>query len=215
MSDCPTCAARKRAASAPAAYRRALWAVALLNLGQAVVEMTGGFLSGSEALKADALDFLGDGLITGLGLALLGGAPRLRARAALAQGAFLALMGLAVLGWAAWRAATGAAPEAGLMGGFGLLALGVNLLCAVLLLRHREGDAAVRAVWLFSRNDALSNIGVIAAAGAVALTGAAWPDLLAAAIIALLFLHSAGEILRDARAELRAAEAPDALGQGS
>jgi Co/Zn/Cd efflux system component len=66
-----------------------------------------------------------------------------------------------------------------------------------------RSDANVRAVWLFSRNDALANVAVIVAAGLVAWTGKAWPDLAVAAVIAALFLHSAFEILRSARAELR------------
>src|SRR3546814_2624308 len=44
------------------AYKRALWTVVALNVGYGLIEMFGGFLSGSQALKADALDFLGDGL---------------------------------------------------------------------------------------------------------------------------------------------------------
>ena len=49
----------------------------------------------------------------------------------------------------------------------------------------------------------LLNVAVIVAAGLVAWTGSAWPDLTVAAVIAVLFLHSAYEILRGARAELR------------
>ena len=79
----------------------------------------------------------------------------------------------------------------------------VNLTSAAVLSRFREGDANVRAVWLFSRNDAIANVAVIIAAGLVAWTGQAWPDLAVAAIIATLFLHSAYEILRSARTELR------------
>lgn len=37
------------------------------------------------------------------------------------------------------------------MGVVGVLALLVNIVCAAVLLPHREGDANVRAVWLFSR----------------------------------------------------------------
>ncbi|MFC7611303.1 cation transporter [Teichococcus aestuarii] len=54
------------------AYRRALWIVVGLNVGYGLVEMVGGFISGSQALKADALDFLGDGLISFLGLLAIG-----------------------------------------------------------------------------------------------------------------------------------------------
>ena len=80
------------------AYRRALWAVVLLNVGYGLVEMVGGFLSGSQALKADALDFLGDGLITFLGLLAIGWSFAWRARAALIQGLFLGTWG-----WGCWR----------------------------------------------------------------------------------------------------------------
>src|SRR3546814_17404773 len=54
------------------AYRRALWIVLLLTIGYGSVEMVGGFLSGSQALKADAPDFLGDGLITFSGIIAIG-----------------------------------------------------------------------------------------------------------------------------------------------
>src|SRR3546814_18399728 len=82
------------------------------------------------------------------------------------------------------------------MGGLGLAALIVNVTSALVLSRFREGDANVRAVWLFSRNDALANVAVIVAAGLVAWTDSAWPDLAVASVIAVLFLHSAYEILR-------------------
>ena len=67
--------------------------------------------------------------------------------------------------------------------------------------RH-EGDATARAIWLFSRNDALANVAVIIAAGLVAWTGSGWPDLAVAGVIALLFLHSAYDIVRDATREM-------------
>ena len=37
-----------------------------------LIEMIGGFVSGVQALKADALDFLGDDLITFFGLLAIG-----------------------------------------------------------------------------------------------------------------------------------------------
>src|SRR3546814_1549409 len=76
-----------------------------------------------------------------------------------------------------WRALSAVAPEADLMGGLVLAALIVNVTSALVLSRFREGDANVRAVWLFSRNDALANVAVIVAAGLVAWTDSAWPDL--------------------------------------
>lgn len=183
-------------------YRRALWIVVALNLGYGVVEMAGGFLSGSQALKADALDFIGDGAITFLGLLAIGWSLAWRARSAMIQGVFLGLLGLGVIGSTIWRALNHAAPDAGLMGAFAIGALIVNILAVLPLLRHRKGDANMRAVWLFSRNDAIGNVAVVIAAGLVAAFGSAWPDLVVAFAIATLFLQSSWTIIRDARGDL-------------
>lgn len=186
------------------AYRRALWIVVILNVGFGLIEIVAGFLSGSQALKADALDFLGDGSITFVGLLALGWAEATRARVALAQGLFLAALGIGVIGMAIWRALNAVPPEADIMGGVGLVALAVNVTAALVLARFRQGgDAQARAIWLFSRNDALANIAVIIAAGFVYWLDSAWPDLVVAGAIALLFLQSAWEIIHDARGELR------------
>lgn len=204
-SSCCGCMGDAMRAERDPAYRRALWIVVLLNLGFGVIEIVGGFLADSQALKADALDFIGDGTISLLGLVALGWTAPARARIALAQGLFLGALGVGVIGFAIWRATNAVAPEAELMGGVGVVALIVNVSAALILSRFRDGDANVRAIWLFSRNDALANIAVIVAAGLVAWTGHAWPDLLVAGAIALLFLHSAYEIVRAARHELRPA----------
>lgn len=185
------------------AYRRALWIVVILNLGYGVIEMVGGFWAGSQALKADALDFIGDGAITFLGLLAIGWSLAWRARSAMIQGVFLGLLGLGVIATTIWRAFAGTPPEAGLMGLFGLIALAVNVVAVLPLLRFRQGDANMRAVWLFSRNDAIGNAAVVVAAGLVWWLGSAWPDLLVALGIAGLFLHSSWSIIRDARADLQ------------
>lgn len=186
-------------------YRRALTIVVALNLGFGLCELFGGFLANSQALKADSLDFLGDGSISLAGLLALAWTARARSRVALAQGLFLGALGVGVIGFGIWRAFHATLPEATLMGGIGVVALGINVAAALILSRFRDGDANVRAIWLFSRNDALANVAVIVAAGLVAWTGRGWPDLAVAGVIALLFLHSAYEIVSDARRELGSA----------
>ena len=185
-------------------YRRALWTVVILNLGYGLIEMAGGFLADSQALKADALDFFGDGVITVLGLLAIGWSLAWRARSALVQGLFLGSLGLSVFGATLYRLAVRGQPEAELMGLFGAVALVVNVAAAVVLIPHRAGDANVRAVWLFSRNDAIGNAVVVVAAGLVAWTATPWPDLAAAFLIAGLFLHSSWSIVREAWADLAA-----------
>ena len=185
------------------AYRRALWIVVLLNVGYGVAEIIGGLIADSQALKADALDFLGDGSITFLGLLAIGWSLRLRARTALLQGIFLAVMGIGVLGYTIYRTQVLQTPDAELMGILGFGALLINVISVIILLPHRKGDANVRAVWLFSRNDALGNILVIVAAGFVFWTSTSWPDLIAAGIIASLFLQSSWSIIKDARNDIQ------------
>lgn len=184
-------------------YRRALAIVVVLNISYGIVEAAGGFLSGSQAVKADALDFLGDGLISLLGLLAIGWSLLWRARAALLQGVFLGALGLGVLGSTLYRVIAQETPEAGLMGLLGLGGLVVNVAAALVLIPHRSGDANARAVWLFSRNDAIGNLAVVVAAVAIGGTGSVWPDIVVATAIAGLFLHSSWRILSDARRELR------------
>ncbi|MEZ4530546.1 MAG: cation transporter [Thermomicrobiales bacterium] len=186
------------------AYKRALVIVVVLNFGYGLIEAGGGYLSDSQALKADALDFLGDGLITFLGLLAIAWRPIWRARSALIQGIFLGALGLTVLGATIYRVIVQKQPEAELMGAFGLVALVINVTAALVLLPHRAGDANARAVWLFSRNDALGNVAVVIAAILVAWLASPWPDLVVAFIIAGLFLQSSWSIIKDAHMELLA-----------
>ena len=183
-------------------YKRALWIVVLLNVGYGMIEIFGGYIAHSQALKADALDFLGDGLITLSGIIAIGWSMTWRARSALVQGFFLGGLGLYVFISTIFRAFILQQPQAELMGIFGIIALCVNVCAAFVLLPHRSGDANVRAVWLFSRNDAIGNVAVVVAAVFVAWTGSVWPDLIVAAIVAGLFLHSSLSIIKHARADL-------------
>lgn len=185
------------------AYRRALWIVVLLNVGYGLVEIVAGFIGNSQALKADALDFLGDGSITFMGLLAIGWSLVWRARSALIQGVFLGTLGLGVLANTVYRVLVLNQPQAEIMGLFGAIALVVNLAAAFVLIPHRTGDANVRTIWLFSRNDAIGNVAVVIAAGLVAWTGTHWPDLVVAVVIAGLFMQSSWSIIRDARGDLR------------
>ena len=187
------------------AYKRALWIVVLLNVGYGVIEIFGSFLSGSQALQADALDFVGDGLISFLGLIAVGWGLAARAKAALLQGVFLGLLGLGVIGSTLYRVFVEHEPETLLMGGFAVVAFIVNVAAALVLLPHRKGDANMRAVWLFSRNDAFGNLAVVVAAVLVWALSSSWPDLLVAFAVAGLFLQSAWSIIRDARSDLKQA----------
>ena len=193
------------------AYKRILWLVIIINAAMFVVEIAAGKLAGSQALQADALDFLGDAFTYGLSLAVIGMSLRVRSTAALVKGVSLLIMGLWVFGSTIYQFFVLGVPEAGIMGAVGVLALVANLASVLLLMRYKDGDANVRSVWLCSRNDAIGNVAVMVASVAVWFTTTAWPDLIVAIIMAGLFLRSAQLILFQAWAELRDGEDLNAL----
>ena len=188
-------------------WRMALWIALGVNAGMFAVEMAAGAAADSRALQADALDFLGDAANYAISLLVAGMALAWRARAALAKGLTLIGLGGWVMITAVLAALGGAAPEPELMGIIGALALAANTGVAIMLYRFRTGDANMRSVWICSRNDAIGNIAVMAAALGVFGTGTAWPDLVVAAILALLGISGGIQIVRQARLELRSVAA--------
>ena len=196
-------------------YKRILWVVIFINSAMFVVEMSAGKLAGSQALQADALDFLGDALTYGLSLAVIGMSLKIRSTAALLKGLSLLGMGLWVFCSTVYQFFVLGLPKAEIMGLIGLLALAANLASVLLLMRYKDGDANVRSVWLCSRNDAIGNVAVMVASVAVWLTATAWPDLVVAIFMAGLFLRSAQLILVQSWQELRSGTdtgAPDSHG---
>ena len=184
-------------------YKRILWTVIGINGAMFLGEMVAGQLAGSQALKADSLDFLADTLTYGLSLAVIGASLRTRATAALAKGTSLSVMALWVFGSTIYETFIPGLPKAEMMGVVGMLAFAANLTSVLLLRPYKDGDANVRSVWLCSRNDAIGNMFVMGAALAVWGTMTAWPDLLVAAVMAGVFLTSSVQILRQAWAEFR------------
>lgn len=184
-------------------YKRILWTVIAINAVMFVTEMTAGQIAGSQALMADALDFLADTVTYGLSLAVIGASLRTRATAALFKGLSLSVMALWVFGSTLYQTLVLGVPSAQVMGVVGFLALAANLLSVMLLLPYKDGDANVRSVWLCSRNDAIGNVVVMAAALGVWGTASAWPDLAVAALMAGIFLSSSVQILRQAWSEYR------------
>ena len=184
-------------------YKAVLWFVIALNGVMFLVELVAGRISGSQALQADALDFLGDATTYGISLAVIGTSIQIRARAAILKALSLTAMALWVLGSTAYHVLILGIPRAEIMGAIGILALAANVASVLILMRYKDGDANVRSVWLCSRNDAIGNVTVMIAALAVWGTATKWPDLLVAAVMAGLFLTSSIQILRQSFREMR------------
>ena len=158
-------------------FRRALWAVIAINATLFVVEMTAGVIGQSQTLKADALDFPGDTATYGLSLFVIGRPLGLARPRGAAQGVVAGLAGALGLGQ---HRLSGLDPGAargrdhGRRGRPGACRQHRQRLDPAAL-SHR--DSNVRSVWLCSRNDAIGNIAVLAAALRVWSSGTAWPDL--------------------------------------
>jgi Co/Zn/Cd efflux system component len=184
-------------------FRKVLWVALAINAGMFLVEILAGVAAGSSSLQADALDFLGDAANYGVSLFVLGMSLRRRATASLLKGATMGAFGLWVIGNTGWHLLNDTIPAAGLMGAVGIAALVANLAVAVILYAFRDGDSNMRSVWICSRNDAIGNLAVLAAASGVFATGSGWPDFAVAGIMAALAISGAAQVLRHALAELR------------
>jgi len=191
-----------RLPTADAAYRRVLVIALVLNAVMFLVELASGVAAGSSALLADAIDFAGDASNYALSLGVLVLVPAWRPRVALIKGYAMGGYGVLVLAITLWHAQRGTLPEAATMGAVALLALAVNVGVATLLYRYRRGDADMRSVWLCSRNDAIANLAVMAAALGVLGSGSGWPDWMVAALLAGLALTSSVSVVRHARREI-------------
>jgi Co/Zn/Cd efflux system component len=192
----------------PTRYRRVLWIALWVNAAMFAVELLAGAASGSMSLLADAIDFAGDALNYGVSLAVLTAALVWRARMAMLKAVSMMAFGLFVLLRALWAVWGGGVPDALTMGAVAVLALVSNVAVAWMLYAFREGDANMRSVWLCSRNDAIGNVAVMAAALGVFGSGTAWPDLAVAALMAALALQGGWQVARQARQELKVRPQP-------
>ena len=186
-------------------FSTALWIALAVNALMFIVEIVGGIRANSMSLLADAVDFAGDAANYALSLSVLSLGLLWRARAALIKGVTMAAYGMLILGRTAWAALHGMPPDPYTMGAIGLLALIANFGVALMLYRFRNGDANMRSVWLCSRNDAIVNVAIVLAAAGVLGSGARWPDLVVAAVVAGLALTSARAVIHQARNEISSA----------
>lgn len=177
--------------------RRLLWTVLFINFGFFLIEAAAGWISGSMGLMADGLDMLADALIYGLALMAVGGSLAAKKRVAKVGGLFqlfLALLGFAEV----VRRVAGIeeVPDVRTMIIVSILALTANATCLVLLGRSKNQEAHWKASIIFTSNDVIINIGVIAAAGLVFWLRSNIPDLIIGAVVFVLVIRGALRIWR-------------------
>lgn len=188
-----------------AEQRRVLVAVLAINTVMFVVEFSAGVIAGSAALMADAADMLGDALVYAVSLYALDRSERWKAGAAMLKGLFILVLGIGVVFNVATKIDSGLPPSSTLMLAFGGIALVANLACLRMLWRFRGADLNMASTFECSRNDVISNLGVLVAAALVAWFASPWPDIVIGSAIAVLFLRSALRVIVEAAPQLRPA----------
>lgn len=176
---------------------RTLWTVLLINAALFVGEMAAGVLASSMGLVADSLDMLADALVYTGALLVHSRGPSAKVKVARFSG-WLQIV-LACLGFGeVIRRAFGSEgpPDYWTMIGVSLVALVGNAVCLVLLRRMKSGEAHIRASVIFTNNDVIINLGVIAAGALVLLTDSMIPDLVVGGAVFALVLRGAAKILR-------------------
>ena len=202
MSD-SCCEGRLDVGELEARQRRVLIIVLVINVASFVVMAVGSILSGSSSLLSGMLDNLGDALTYGLSLAVVGASYIAKARVALFKGALIAVAALIVAGQITWHFLHIETPIVETMSIAALVNLAANLICLWLLTPYRHSDINMSSVWECSRNDIFDGVAVLLASISVWLFDSAWPDLLVAIALLILFTKSAIRVLRGAWLELQ------------
>ena len=186
-----------------ASQKKVLVVLLVINACMFVVELGFGWVAESIALIADSLDMLADAVIYGIGLYAVGRSLQHKANAALISGYFQGVLGCLILVDILRRVWFGSEPASELMMGVGVVALVANVICLLLIQKHRDGEVHMRASWIFSKNDVIANVGVIVAGALVGWLDSRWPDILIGVLVAMVILRGARSIILDARKELR------------
>ena len=178
--------------------RKTLLLVLGINAFMFFFEMGLGLLAQSTGLIADSLDMLADATVYAISLYAVGKSDVLKVRSAKFSGFAQMLLSVLVLADVLRRFILGSDPVSTLMMGVGVIALIANVICLSLIAKHRDGGVHMRASLIFSKNDVIANLGVIAAGALVWGLGSRYPDLVIGSVIAVIVFRGGLQILKEA-----------------
>ena len=179
--------------------RRTLRQVLAINVAQAVVVSSVGFVVDSAGLLGVGLDNFADAGVYAVSLYAVGRTIVAKARAARLSGAFLIVLGLALLGEVIRRFVVGAEPVGIAMMITAAANAATNFVCLRLLRRHRGDGVHLKASWIFTSNDMLANAGIVVSGGAVMLFRSPVPDLVIGLVVVAIAIKGGLEILEHAK----------------
>ncbi|WP_165164449.1 cation transporter [Corynebacterium qintianiae] len=180
--------------------RRAVLAVALLNLAYFVVEFTAAAAIGSASLFADSVDFLEDTAINLLVFAAVAWPAARRRVAGQVLAGLILIPAFAALTMVVHKILNPVPPSPEGLTFVASGALVVNVVCAVILLRVRgAGISLATGAWLAARNDALGNVLIIVAGLLTFLYPTPWFDIVVGLIIAAVNFSASKEVWDQSR----------------
>lgn len=182
-----------------ATQRRVLYWLFGINGAMFVIEVIAGFVASSTGLLADALDMLADASVYAISLSAVGASLARKQAAATTSGIIQIALGAGVAFEVIRRVIDGGAPEGFTISIIGTMAFVANITCLRLIYRYRDGDVNMRAGYIFSANDVIGNLAVIAGGLLVVATGSQWPDLAAGFGISVLVVAGGVKIIVAAR----------------
>ena len=169
-----------------------------------IVEFSVGWLADSSALLADSFDMLADAVVYGIGLYAVGKTLSIKANAALTSSYFQTCLGALIILDIVRRILLGSNPASPLMIIMGCLALIANIICLLIIQKHKDGEVHMRASWIFSTNDVIANLGIILSGVLVWMLDSRWPDIIIGLFISFIILRGARLIYIDAQNEKKA-----------
>lgn len=179
-----------------ASQRRVLFWLLGLNGVMCIVEITAGWLARSAGLMADGVDMFSDAAVYATALYAVGKAAQYKLRSAKLAGVIQIVIAIGIFIRVSYQVSSGTMPAPDSMIGFSFLALLVNAICLYMVAKHRNDGVHMRASYIFSANDVLTNLGVIGAGFLVAWLSSPYPDWIIGAIIGVVVLTGGIRILK-------------------
>ncbi|MDR1147107.1 MAG: cation transporter [Spirochaetaceae bacterium] len=180
--------------------KKLLWTVLIINFSVFAGEIIFGLLAQSMGLVADALDELSDAFVYGLSLYAITGTLLVKKRVARISG----VLQLALAAWGFVEVVrrfieAEAIPNPLIMVVLSCFALAGNTASLILLGKSKTKEVHIKSSQIFTSDDIIANIGVIAAAILVYFSQSRIPDLVIGTVVFSLVLCGAVAIFKLAK----------------
>lgn len=183
----------------PSVEAKTLIYLLLINFTMFIVEVLLGIYANSTGLVADGLDMLADSFVYAISLYAVGKSLSVKNRTAFLSGVLQITLGSLCLLDVGRKYYFGSEPLSNFMIVTSFVALLANILCLLLIHKHKDGEVHMKASWIFSANDVVINTGVIISGILVYVVDSNIPDLLIGAFVSFVVTKGGVTIIKLSR----------------